>query len=458
MKKISLLLIICCHLQGLHADANPKPLKANYLKVKAKAGQGAMAILREYKVLEYKCLLDQFYKINNLKPGTELSKSKSYLLPIKQEKFDGKSIRTSIGISDYDLAKKIEKYNDAVHASKLQKQNFKKSKVLWVPEFTSECIKEDLITAAKSNKSEILTKTKTITEEKEITKPINTKPDSNARTLVAERKITNDDEDSDTSSEKNTVEIGHFKRVSNKKIQFGLFGSKYKNIDIESDELKNHSFYIVPGHGGPDPGAVAKNIHGSFDACEDEYAYDVCLRLARELMQKGAEVFVIVQDKNDGIRDEMYLDCDTDEVCMGNDEIPISQKKRLRQGMKKVNALYHKNKHKTDNHWMISIHVDSRPSEDRQDVFFYYQADSDKGKSKTKDIQQVFANKYETYQNREYTGHTSSRPLYVIRASRPEPIFIELGNILNEKDRERILKPTNRQLLADWITEAFVKE
>ena len=64
--------------------------------------------------------------------------------------------------------------------------------------------------------------------------------------------------------------------------------------------------------------------------------------------------------------------------------------------------------------------------------------------------------KYET-QNREYNGSVSTRPLYVIRASRPEPIFIELGHILNVKDRDRILKPSNRQLLANWITEGFLK-
>lgn len=43
-------------------------------------------------------------------------------------------------------------------------------------------------------------------------------------------------------------------------------------------------------------------------------------------MQKGATVFVIVEDENDGIRDEKYLDCDKDETSYGGHDIPTSQK------------------------------------------------------------------------------------------------------------------------------------
>ena len=42
------------------------------------------------------------------------------------------------------------------------------------------------------------------------------------------------------------------------------------------------------------------------DRHEDEYAYDVALRLARNLMQEGAEVRIIIQDAKDGIREDVY--------------------------------------------------------------------------------------------------------------------------------------------------------
>lgn len=272
--------------------------------------------------------------------------------------------------------------------------------------------------------------------------------------LVSDTKI-KDKEDSDI---KMTDYDKFAKKVSNKSVDVALFGPNKRNVPIESNKLHNQIFYIVPGHGGPDPGAIAKDVFGDHDICEDEYAYDVSLRLARNLISEGATVYVIVQDKNDGIRDDKYLECDTDEKAMGTYEMPISQKKRLRQGMQYVNQLYLKHKLEgIQNQWMISIHIDSQPEESRQDVFFYYQSESKKSKKKAKKLQEVFSEKYEKYQGRDYNGSVSSRPLFVMRASDPEPVYVELANIRNQKDRERIILPQNRQILADWLMEGFLK-
>ena len=65
--------------------------------------------------------------------------------------------------------------------------------------------------------------------------------------------------------------------------------------------------------------------------CEDEYAYDVTLRLARNLLSHGAKVYVIVRDENDGIRDQEYLGYDKDEVVWFKQKIPINQVRRLKQ-------------------------------------------------------------------------------------------------------------------------------
>lgn len=435
MKKLTLHIIYLVLIPFTIYGKEPNNLNIKYLQIKAKKGQGVLSLMREFNLTPYSCSLDEFYKINGLKKSDGLIEGKSYFLPIIITKFDGKSIRSSLNIKDYDLAKSIENFNDI--NKETRKGDFRKNKVLWVPPYQSCNASTDI--AKQANIKEV--------------KNISEKTKSISRELVADNKIDDIVHADNTKIETLSPVL---KRVSNTKIKFDLFGKKYAEVNIETDELAGQAFYIVPGHGGPDPGAVAKNVNGKFDVCEDEYAYDVSLRLAKNLLEKGAEVFVIIQDKNDGIRDEEFLDGDTDEVCMGGQEIPINQKKRLRQGMKKVNSLYHKNHKKFTKHWMVSIHVDSRPSEDRQDVFFYYQADSKASKQKTIDIQKVFNEKYET-QNREYNGSVSTRPLYVIRASRPEPIFIELGNILNVKDRDRILKPSNRQLLANWITEGFLK-
>ena len=82
---------------------------------------------------------------------------------------------------------------------------------------------------------------------------------------------------------------------------FPIFGSKYERVERSSDRLAGRIYYIVSGHGGPDPGTVGR--YAGRKLPEDEIAYDVSLRLARRLLEEGATVYLIVQDPNDGIRD-----------------------------------------------------------------------------------------------------------------------------------------------------------
>ena len=58
-----------------------------------------------------------------------------------------------------------------------------------------------------------------------------------------------------------------------------LFGPALASYSITSSELKGAWYYVVSGHGGPDPGAVGKI--GNEELHDDEYAADIVLRLAR---------------------------------------------------------------------------------------------------------------------------------------------------------------------------------
>lgn len=113
------------------------------------------------------------------------------------------------------------------------------------------------------------------------------------------------------------------------------------NVKVTSNRLAGACFYVVSGHGGPDPGAIGRA--GRHELHEDEYAYDIALRLARVLMQEGADVRIIIQDAKDGIRDESYLSNSKRETCMG-DPIPLNQVQRLQQRCNKINALYQKDR------------------------------------------------------------------------------------------------------------------
>ena len=116
-----------------------------------------------------------------------------------------------------------------------------------------------------------------------------------------------------------------------------LYGKEREKFKVESNDLSGAVYHLVSGHGGPDPGALGK--YGDKTLAEDEYAYDITLRLAKKLQENGATVNMIIQDTNDGIRDESYLEMDKDEIC--NEEIiPLEQIDRLKQRTKVINQLY----------------------------------------------------------------------------------------------------------------------
>jgi N-acetylmuramoyl-L-alanine amidase len=239
-------------------------------------------------------------------------------------------------------------------------------------------------------------------------------------------------------------------------IEMPLFGEKYARVEVKDQKLEGAVYYLSSGHGGPDPGAVGK--YGTFDLAEDEYAYDVTIRLARVLMEHGATVYMVIQDPDDGIRDEGVLKMDRDEIGLGGRKIPLNQSARLRQRTDIVNGLYPK--HKGTYQRMLAIHVDSRSESQNIDVFFYHHENSAEGKKLAQNIHQKFTDKYKRYQpNRGYSGNVTERSsLYVVKYSHPPTVFIELGNIRNDKDQRRFVISDNRQALANWIYEGLLAD
>ena len=233
-----------------------------------------------------------------------------------------------------------------------------------------------------------------------------------------------------------------------------LFGKDREKFKLESQALKGAVFHLVSGHGGPDPGALGK--YGNRTLAEDEYAYDITLRLAKKLQENGAKVNMVIQDKDDGIRGDSYLTMDKDETCMGK-VIPLKQYDRLKQRTKDVNALYVKNKPAFQR--CVVIHVDSRSKGKEIDVFFYHAPKSKSGKKTAQAILNVFDAKYSRHQpSRGYSGVVSSRNLYLLRKTYPTAVFVELGNICNYRDQQRFIIENNRQALANWMYEGLLDD
>lgn len=237
---------------------------------------------------------------------------------------------------------------------------------------------------------------------------------------------------------------------------YPIFGKKHETVKELDHSLYDCAFYLISGHGGPDPGAQAqKNGH---TLSEDEYAYDVVLRLAKELIKHGAEVYIIVQDPNDGIREDIYLQNSKNEFYLGGKEINRDQRQRLKDRSSIVNELYNTNPSQKKNHHAISIHVDSRITKDKQiDIFFYHAPSSSEGELIANTLLNTISKKYnEAQPGRGYEGSVSNRNLYVLRHTIPVMTFIELGNIQNYRDQQRILNPNNRQAIANWLTDGIL--
>lgn len=386
---------ICCSMQCLANDA------PEFYKVQALPGDGSISLLRRYQLEQYSCNFDQFYKLNKISRQTPLLVGKSYLLPILIYPFNGKTIRSSIGIEDYNTALRIQQYNERMHELSMRQESFQKDKLLWVPYHELNCPKPDL----------------------EIPAPVTPEPEL---------------------------------ATGGKRI-FPIFGKQYEATPLLSSKLKGRIYYISSGHGGPDPGAIAKR--GKHTLCEDEYAYDVALRLCRLLVSHGATAYMIVRDPDDGIRNGEILPCDTDEVVWGGDRLPFRQKERLFQRSDIINELYDKNRLvSAANQIAVMIHVDSRSTGKRIDAFFCHHASSESGKKLATQLQQTFKKKYDQYQQgRGYFGTVEARDLHMLRECKPTSVFVELGNIRNAADQQRIILAKNRQLLAEWLFEGLTK-
>jgi len=252
-----------------------------------------------------------------------------------------------------------------------------------------------------------------------------------------------------------TSEIKESNGSGNTSATCPIFGKDYEKIDIKSSDLKGAVYYLVAGHGGPDPGAMGK--YGNDVLCEDEYAYDVTLRLAKSLMEQSATVYMITQDPNDGIRDESILKPDKDEICYPDQTIPLNQLARLNQRTTAVNKLYAKNRGRFQR--MIAIHVDARSKGENIDVFYYYDERSNTGKKAAEILQQTFEGKYNEHQpSRGYHGTVSARNLYEVKNTYPATVYIELGNINHHRDQQRFIITDNRQAIANWLTLGLIKD
>ena len=72
-------------------------------------------------------------QLNNLTSTSYLFMHKKYTLPIHLYNYNGKSIRSTLGIDDWKKAVRIKEYNEALLDRGVRSTHFTSSKILWVP-------------------------------------------------------------------------------------------------------------------------------------------------------------------------------------------------------------------------------------------------------------------------------------------------------------------------------------
>ena len=377
-----------------------------HLTVAAQKGDGIYTLLERYG-LRTDCNLGYFYRINGLRKGQGLRQGKQYQLPMLVYTYNGRSIRSTTGVDDFDWAVGVQEFNESLHQAGLKPADYRQDRVLWVPYSALYCRNEPLPT---------------------LTASVVPTPTSQGGQDVPLRGT------------------------------YDIFGETYARVPLLSTALSGKVYFLVSGHGGADPGAVGR--YARQDLCEDEYAYDVTLRLAWKLLSHGATVYLITRDPDDGIRSGKVLPCDTDELCWPDSTIYRSQKPRLYQRSNAVNTLYRTNKARgVPYQRLVVVHVDSDSRHERLDMYFYHKIADEQSLAFATHLQETVRDKYrEIRKNRGYNGTVTPRDLHMLRETEPTAVFVELGNIRNPNDQARLVIERNRDLVAQWLFEGMLRD
>ncbi|MGF7184893.1 N-acetylmuramoyl-L-alanine amidase [Desulfitispora alkaliphila] len=180
---------------------------------------------------------------------------------------------------------------------------------------------------------------------------------------------------------------------------------------------------IDPGHGGADPGAG-----GSHGAVEKDITLDISLKLRRYLEQGGAKVIMIREDDRD----------------LSTSEKGYSKKKRedLKNRVKMIKE--------ANPDILVSIHVNSFPSNKWSGAQTFYNGNSEESKLFAEEIQQSLI---------DTMGNTTrkAKPIdaYILRNSDTTGALVEVGFISNPQEAKLMMDLEYQDKLALAIYEGI---
>lgn len=218
---------------------------------------------------------------------------------------------------------------------------------------------------------------------------------------------------------------------------------------------------LDPGHGGIDPGCV--HADGGKLAVEDEYAYDVCCRAKTYLEAKGYKVVFTIIDKVTKYeeREIAFIPPDLNEVLVASPDLIPRGRDKKSMNLRIKAATDAVTKFKPKKIFWISVHIDAVPDTSLQGAHIVTPYAGNFTQSMIRSLKEKELLRQKDGLEYHPVGlNGMPRKLYLLRPDKNpfrSCLLLELGNIKNDTDRNRMFEPESRNKWAEGISDGVFK-